>query len=39
VLFASNYLRCTEPGKLTEAFSSFDKDLVVPGSFWMKKVG
>ncbi len=37
ILFAASYLHLKYPGKLTEAFASYDHKVYWPGSFWMRK--
>lgn len=38
VLWAGSYMHLNYPNKLEEAFSSYKRDEIWPGSFWMKKI-
>lgn len=38
VLWAGSYMHMNHPEHLTSAFSSYDKERVCPGSFWLKKI-
>lgn len=38
VLFAASYLHMRHSDKLTAAFSSYDKKICWPGSFWLRKL-
>ncbi len=38
IIWAGSYMHLTHPSKLKEAFSSYNKSLNWPGSFWIKKV-
>lgn len=38
VLWAGHYMHLTYPEKLNETFSYYDKNKLLPGSFWIRKV-
>ena len=38
VLWAGNYMRLHHPELLMHSFPSYQRDTVVPGSFWIQKV-
>lgn len=38
ILWAGSYMHLTYPNKLEQAFSTYDKDITQPGSFWMRRI-